>query len=235
MNYYINNIRRIIPIQNAKAGQILLIDSKFEKYNYKDLMDVIYSFSYRDIFNKDNTINYTNYNSFVYDFDAIEEELGKIILPEVSLFENEDELNFVTFWLEGFREGRSQIFIDFSSKYPQNPLNDQEKKIYLNILKKISKNHDFKDFFGSIQMIIFYATEIGVIKNNSEFDDIIQNPPSYLKLSDDCKNFFIDKEYKLNELKIDKIMNIFFFIEHFCFKDFVELCILFIKKKYLMN
>ena len=35
----------------------------------------------------------------------IEEELGKLILPEKCLFENEDKLNFVIFWGEGFRGG----------------------------------------------------------------------------------------------------------------------------------
>ena len=232
LNCYINNIKRKIPVQNAKAGQIILIESKFRKFSYEDLMDVIYTFSKRDIFNEDNSINYINYNSFIFDFDAIEEELGRIILPGVCLFENEDELNFVTFWSEGFRGGRSQIFLDFTSKYPQKPLNEDEKKsIFKYIKKKLPKNHDFSDFFSSIQMIIFYSTEIGVIKNNSDFQKIIQNPPSYLKLSEDCKNFFMDTEYKLNELKIEKIMNIFFLIEHFCFKELVETLHLVYKKE----
>ena len=141
-------------------------------------------------------------------------------------------MNFVTFWSEGFRGGRSQIFLDFTSKYPQKPLNEDEKKsIFKYIKKKLPKNHDFSDFFSSIQMIIFYSTEIGVIKNNSDFQKIIQNPPSYLKLSEDCKNFFMDTEYKLNELKIEKIMNIFFLIEHFCFKELVETLHLVYKKE----
>ena len=223
LNYYINNIKRKIPLQNAKSGQILLIEKRFEKSNYIDLNDIIYFYSERNIFNKNGTLNYNNYNSFIYDYDAIEEELGKIILPGVCQFENEEHLNFITFCSEGFRGGRSQIFIEFSSKYPQKPLSYSEKNnIFKYINKKFPKNYGFKDFFGSIQMLIFFCKEIGNIVDNIELDKIINKPQPYLKFSEDFKNFFSNDEYKLNQLKIDKIMDMFFFIEHFCFKRITE-------------
>ena len=40
-----------------------------------------------------------------------------------------------------------------------------------------------------------------------------------MKISNDCKEFFLNEG---NNLTIDKIMNIFFFIEHLCFKDLVN-------------
>ena len=49
--------------------------------------------------------------------------------------------------------------------------------------------------------------------------DVIKNAPAYLKLSDDCKNFF-NKEGK--EYNLKKIMNLFFFFEHLCFEDLAE-------------
>jgi hypothetical protein len=219
-----------IPVQNSKKGQILLIEEKISKSNYIDLYDIIYSFSERNNFNEDGTINYSNYNSFKYDFDSIEEELGKIILPGVCQFENEDKLNFVTYWSEGFRGGRSQIFADFNLKYKQNPLTDQEKDNIIKYIKeKFPDDYDFKDFFGSIQMLIFYLTEMGI--KEEEFDNCIKNPPEYLNLSEDCKNFFTNEEYKLNELKIDKIMDIFLFIEHFNFKNIIKTLHLIYKKE----
>ena len=232
LNYYINNIKRKIPLQNAKSGQILLIEKRFEKSNYIDLNDIIYFYSERNIFNKNGTLNYTNYNSFIYDYDAIEEELGKIILPGVCQFENEEHLNFITFCSEGFRGGISQIFIEFSSKYPQKPLSYSEKNnIFKYINKKFPKNYDFKDFFGSIQMLIFFCKEIGNIVDNIELDKIINKPQPYLKFSEDFKNFFSNDEYKLNQLKIDKIMDMFFFIEHFCFKRITEILYIVYKRE----
>ena len=223
LHYYVNNIKRKVPVQNAKPEQTLLIDERFDKSNYIDLIDVIYTFSERNIFNENRQINYSDYNSFKYDYDAIEEELGKIILPGVCLFESEDELNFVTFWSEGLRGGRSQMLIDFCSKYPQEELEIEEKKqITKYIIDKLPNNYDFKDFFGSLQMLIFYLTEKGNNKNDIKVNDVIEKAPQYLNLSDDLKNFFTNKENKINELSIYKIKNLFSFIEHFCFKDLIE-------------
>jgi len=80
---YVNKIKRI-PLQKAKPEQIVLIEERFKKNkNYIDFNDIIYTFSQRNIFDDNGNINYSNYNSFIYDYDKIEEELGKILLPEV--------------------------------------------------------------------------------------------------------------------------------------------------------
>jgi hypothetical protein len=175
LHNYVNTIQKKVPIQEAKPSQILLIHDKFEISKYTNLNDIIYSYSERNIFNKNGKINYSDYNSFTYDYDAIEEELGKILLTGVCLFEGEDELNFVTFWSEGFRGGRSQILSSFYLKYPQKDLNDREKE---NIMKYIDNknkekmaknnmNYDFKEFFGSLQMLIFYLNEQGLMKSDT--------------------------------------------------------------------
>ena len=55
---------------------------------YYNFEDIISSFSRRDIFKDERTINYYNYNTFIYDFESIEEELGKLLLPGKCLFDN---------------------------------------------------------------------------------------------------------------------------------------------------
>ena len=45
-------------------------------------------FSGKDCFTKDGKINYSNYKQIKFNFDAIEEELGKIILSGKRLFSN---------------------------------------------------------------------------------------------------------------------------------------------------
>ena len=228
LHHYVDNIKKKIPVQDAKFDQILLINDRFQRTNtYTNLKDIIYSFSYRKIFGEDGKINYSDYNSFVYDYDSIEEELGKIILPGVCLFEGESELNFITFWSEGFRGGRSEILSKFYLKYPQKDLNDKEKENVIDYINKMNSEkmernnikYDFKEFFGSMQMIIFYLTEKVFTKENDKISLILKNAPPYLKLSDDCRNFFLNEG---NQLTSDKLMNLFFFFEHLCFEDLVD-------------
>ena len=227
LHHYVENIQKKIPIQDSKKDQILLIEQRFEASNYLNLNDIIYSFSERKIFGENGKINYSDYNSFEYDYDSIEEELGKIILPGVCQFEGEDKLNFVTFWSEGFRGDRSEILSKFYMKYPQRDLSNEEKGEIMEYINKMNKEkmaknnikYDFKEFFGSMQIIIFYLTERVVTKPNEKISEIFKNPPPYLKISDDCFNFFLNEG---SQITIDKLMNLFFFFEHLCYEDLAE-------------
>jgi hypothetical protein len=112
LRYYIENMKKKIPVQEANPNQILSIDDCFKNSEYKDFNDLINTFTKRNIYSE-NKIDYQKYNKFIIDFSKIEEELGKLILPEKCLFENEDNLNFVIFWGEGFRGGQSDIIQKF--------------------------------------------------------------------------------------------------------------------------
>ena len=123
LHCFAKNMQRRIPLQNAKLNQILLIEDCFNNSPYYNFEDILSTFSKRDMFT-DKTINYSNYNSFIYDFVSIEEELGKLLLPGKCLFENEDNLNFITYWSEGFRGGKSDTLSLFYLKYPQKDLTE---------------------------------------------------------------------------------------------------------------
>ena len=217
LHYFVKNMQRKIPVQTAKINQTLLIEDCFNNSFFYNFEDIIQTFSRRDIFKEDGTINYFNYNSFIYDFTSVEEELGKLLLPGKCLFEGEENLNFIAYWSEGFRGGKSDTLSNFYLKYPQKDLESEEKKIIIKYINKQKKN-DFNSFFGSIQLIIFYLTQ-NIFKNEENIINIIKNAPQYLRISDDCYKFF-QKDGKI--FKLEKLMNIFFFIEHLCFKDLSE-------------
>ena len=227
LHHYVDNIEKRIPVQSAKYNQILLIEQRFLNSNFMNLNDLIYSFSERKIFGENGKINYTDYNSFEYDYESIEEELGKIILPGVCLFDSEKNLNFVTFWSEGFRGEKSQTLSKFYLKYPQKDLDKDEKENIINYIDKMNRDkmernnikYDFKEFFGSLQILIFYLTERVVTKKEDKISDILKNPPPYLKVSADCTDFFLNDG---NKITINKLMNLFFFFEHLCFEDLAE-------------
>jgi len=214
--------------KKEKTSIIVFIDTcrkistefKFQKdcnilERIKENLTYIYNFAER------NKINYSDYNSSIYKFDTLEEHLGKIILPGVCQFENGKKANI--YKLEYYRESRSQIFIEYMLKYVQEPLDYLEKENMVKyIIEEFPDNYDFKKFFNSIQMLVFYLTE-----NESTFDDlylsdIIEKIPYYLIISEDCKYFFLNKKYKLNKLKINKLLKINDFLEQFCYKDIIK-------------
>ena len=130
----------------------------------------------------------------------------------------EDNLNFVSYWGEGFNGGKSEIFQKFYAKYKQKDLENDEKEIIVNFIRDKKRNqeiNDFKQFFGSMQLIIFYLTNNN-LNENETINNILENAPDYLRIDKDCKEFF-----KQNEkiFKAEKLMNIFFLFEHICFED----------------
>ena len=216
LDFYIDNLRKKICIQNVSPNQIILIDNEgcFKGTYFSNFKDLINTYSNRNIFNENGTINYLNYNSFIYNISPIEEELGKLILSGKCLFENEDKLNFVTYWGEGFSGGNLEIMNKFYSKYKQNNLNDEEKGIIIKYIKNFNENYDFKPFFGSIQLIIFYLSN-NDLSNQEKISTLIETAPKYVNINADCKRFF---EEDAKEFKVDKLMNVFFFFEHLCFE-----------------
>ena len=183
----------------------------------KENLTVIYNF------NEKNKIIYSDYYSLMFNFDTIEEILGKIILPGVCQIENEKELNTNKYKLEYFRERMPQILIEYSLKYVQKPLDNLEKEnIIKYIIEEFPDNYDFKNFLNSIQILIFYLANKEVIIDDLYLSDIIEKVPSDLKLSEDCNYFFLNKKYKLNELKINKLLNLYNFLEQFLYLIIIE-------------
>ena len=228
LNYYIQNLNNKVPVQDAK-NEILLIDN-FDKSEFSDFNDILYTFSRRNIFiseekekekekekEEEEKINYLKYNSFKFDFSSLEEELGEILLPGKCLFEDEDHLNFMAFWGEGFRGGKSETLSTFYLNYKQVDLTEEEINTIIKYIKKRSENNNinFTEFFSSLNLLIFYLLNKRDISTKPISTILLEKPP-YLKISNDCLEFF---QKEGNQLEVNKLMNIFFYIEHLCFND----------------
>ena len=76
-------------------------------------------YSIRNIFdNNNNDINYSNYKRIKFNFDEIESELGKLILPGLKKFKSsEDPIKFMVYLYEGNRSQKSQILLKYENKY----------------------------------------------------------------------------------------------------------------------
>ena len=136
--FYLNNLKNKISVQDANDEQILSLENI-------DLENIIFKYTKRDIFIKEGKINYLNYNSFIYDFDLIEKELGKLILSGKCLFKK-DTLRFISYNFDI----NSEITI-FNNNYPQIELYGITKeKIYNYFYKKMKGKsiYFYKNFFN---------------------------------------------------------------------------------------
>ena len=213
LKYYIDNMKKRINVQEANSNQILLINGCFNGSYYEDFIDLIYTFSRRNIFNKDGTINYLNYNSFDYDILEIEDELAKLLLPGKCLFEDENNLKFVSYWGEGFNGGKSDVLQQFYKKYKQTDLDKDEKKKIIQYFSKNNAGNINKKIYGTMQLIIFY-----LLNNNLDEKKKIREIefPNYLRIDTEFIEFLTNQG---KDFTADKIMAIFFLFEHLCFND----------------
>jgi hypothetical protein len=217
LKFYFENIKNKIPIYEANNNQILLIYSMFKTSEYKTFPDIINTYTKRKIFNNDGTINYLNYNQLEFDLKGIEEELSKLILPGKCLFEDEDNLNFVKYWGEGFKEGKEDFLQRFEKVLGESEelTNGEKNKIKFYINENYNDLNDYKEIYGYVQLLIFYLTEIN-FKKDQRINELIDNSPENVKTdNENLKGVF-------EGFEINKIYNIFLFIEKLCFDLFSQ-------------
>ena len=93
LNCYVAQIEKNVNVQNANDLQILQIEKCFDKtyfINFEELCSIYCERKSDDV------------NDFNYNFEKIEEELGKSILPNKCLF-NEKNIKYICYQNEGFR------------------------------------------------------------------------------------------------------------------------------------
>ena len=216
LNSYISQLEQEIDVEDASKDEIINIDDN----TYKIMNELFLSSSIRNIFRDDNKINYRNYNDINYNFDYIEEELGKLILPGLKKFKP-DKIKFITYLYEGFRGGNSTILVDYNTKYIQRELTEEEKDSLNDLLKSNNNSEFYNDVFSSLQILM---NEI--IKENYEQNHliykIIESLPNYIILNKELVKLFKSKyEYNPEEkiFTLNSLVSIFEFFEGLCWKE----------------
>ena len=216
LSSYTNLLEEEIDIQDATKEEIINIDDD----TYKILNDLINQSSMRNIFSPDNKLIYKNYNNIIYNFDYIEEELGKAILPGIKKFKN-NAIKFIIYLFEGFRGESSSILVDYNTKYPPRKLNDDEKEALSGLLENNKNTKFYNDVFASLQILM---NEI--IKQNYNQDHliytIIEALPKFILLNPVLVKFFKDKyEYYMEEkvFTVNTLVSIFEYFEALCWDE----------------
>ena len=213
LKYFIDQISQKILTQNATSNEIFSFNLNNENSMFNSFEEIITAFSKRNCYNNDGTINYSNYKNIQYDFDLIEETMGKIILPGKKSFIPETQ-RFITYGFEGYRGGNSTVIIDYISKYNQVPLSIEEKKILYDFSQK---GKDYNNFMFSLQLLIFYLKNENY-QSNYSIKNAIEKIPDYVNIGNECKEFFEMHD----NFKLINLISIFEYIELLCYPQIIE-------------
>ena len=207
LSYLCQNMNKRIFIQEAIPNEIInfnIFSNIFISFD-----ELISIFSYKKCFNvNSNQIIYTNYSEIEFDFDKINIEIGKILLPNKKKFktsaQQKEEQIYVIYRFETFTGENTDIIQQFIEKYPQEKLSDNEKNYIENIVEKL----DLKIIMFSIEMIIFYMINDDKYNSNSSIKDVFKSLPSYIIIKDDMRELFSQEN-----LLFKHLIDIYDFIE----------------------
>ena len=178
---------------------------------YKNFNEIIHLFSKRNCFNNDWNINYNKYYSIEYNFDLIEEELGKILLGNIKYFKTNQK--FIIYNYEAFYGDNSNIIYHFIQKYNKISLKNEEKEILYNFFQKETNIN----FLFTLQFLINYLKNENY-KSDLSISEIIYENSKFISIEDKYKIFF--ESYK--NFKLINFISIYEYIEFLCFPILIE-------------
>ena len=226
---YLSQLNQEIHVQDATEEDLVKINGEIKN----KVEGMIKKYSMRDIF-KNGKIEYKEYkNAIKFDFDSIESELGKIILPGIKKFISKDEdepIKFVIYLYETFRSSRSSIITNYNKKYPSRELsNEEQKNLYNFINENKNKSQNFiKDILVSCQILIDFIQKEN-FNENELILNVIKKLPKYIEIDGLFIEFFLkhgeSKDKQNNDkvmFSINKLINIYNLIELICWNQFKD-------------
>ena len=217
LSSYKSQLEQEIYIQDATDEEIINIDDKKTKI----LNDLIKECSMRNIFNdNDNNeeINYRNNNDIIYNYDYIEEELAKYVLPGLKKFKS--KIKYVTFLYEGFRGENSNILIEYKNKYIQRELTYEEKYCINELLRNNNNSKFYNDVFSSLQILMKEIMNDNYSQNELIYN-IIEKLSKYIKFNEELV-LLLKKHRNFEDQKIftvKALVPIFEYFEKLCWED----------------
>eukprot|EP00833_Pecoramyces_ruminatium_P005046 jgi/Orpsp1_1/1179078/evm.model.c7180000067839.1 len=201
---YSNQINNRITIQKANQEEIVSLNIKNNFFD--SFEDLVNTYSYRGYYISNNTnINYLSYKEIIYDFESIENELSKILLPGKKLFK--DEQDFIKYNFEEFIQNDSFI-LNFKNLVENNKLLTSDERTEIN---NFNKKNDYKSILFNLQTLLLYFTNYKKInRTNSLKEELNIFPYNIIK---------IDKEFSNNiknltfDIKLNKLIDFYEYIE----------------------
>ena len=161
-------------------------------------------------------------NDIIYNYEYIEEELGKLILPGLKRF-NPEGIKFVEYKDEEFKKyDNNYILTKFKNKYKQNQITEKEKQLLKEEFECESFNK-INEIFTFLKMLM---SEIISIKYDKDMPiyDLVVELPIYFKPKDREFLDFLEKCYRLyrndNPFTISSLLSIFDYLEELFWPQF---------------
>ena len=123
LEYLKNKISSIINPQRANQYNIISFNISKESYSF---LEMVLFYSYKDSFDSNYNYDFSKKDKIKYNFEELEEQLESLLLPGKKKIN--DEIEFVTYQFEGFRNKHSDLLSSFLLHYPQTKLDDQKKQ-----------------------------------------------------------------------------------------------------------
>ena len=204
LNCYISQMEKAVDVQNIYNFQILQIEKCFENtfYTHFDELLSIYFERKRD-----------NINDFEYNFEKIEQEFGKSLLPNKCLI-NEKNMKYITYQNEGFRDINYDLLIIFGKKYGQKELNEEERKKIFIYSTKGYINLDI--LFESFILFVNYLNNNYAKKDTEIIEIISKAKKKYINFHEQFINYFNEEG---RYIVIEKLLNSILYLEHICFEN----------------
>ena len=206
MNQYSFVIKKEIIAQRATKKELVSLNISNDIYN--SFEELIYSFYYSNCFKEYGDVYYLSYKENHFDFQNIEIELSKLLLPEKRLFSNEQNQDFILYAFEGFNQNEC-IILYFKEKINEvKLLSKEEKTIFSNIIEGI----DYRLILFNFQsLFLFFITKRNIIIGNEKLIEEINNlPTKIIKLDDEFINIFKNPQLKIN---LNQLIDCYEYIE----------------------
>ena len=159
----------------------------------------------KEILNFEKVCNYLKENikqitkmenrQFIFDFDLMEKAIENYI--EIKKFSG-DNMKFITYGLEGFRNKKSNIMEKFIYLYKNYDLINQKKQ---KIIKEIKNDNNYLEkMLSSLQSLIYYLTN-NIKSSKDKINSILDAAPENLNISDESIQFFRKHDFKICQLE----------------------------------
>ena len=215
LNKYISQLEQEIDIQDASPDETINIDDNI----FEIFQRFILESSRRNIFTKDNKIDYKNNNDIIYDFDYIEEKLGELILLGKKRFGI--NIRFIKYLFEEFVGDNIINLCYCDSKYGKRELNEKEQKSLFEFIKDNFDTNFLLDIYSSLLILLDIISKENYLSNTLIYK-IIETLPTYININEKLVKFFREKYqyyYNLNLFSVDSLISIFEIFEDLCWKE----------------
>ena len=198
-------------INPQKANQYNIVSFNISKEIYS-FLEILLFYSYIDSSDSNNNYDFSKSDKIKYNLEEIEEELEGLLLPGKKMLNN--NIEFVVYQFEGFRNDNSSLLIDFIAQYPQEKLNDQQKQILFEFKNEQYSTDVLTKILFSIQLMINFYKE-NTFENDQNIYETFSEFPDYFKIHKEVKALF-----EKNKFKLMHIVSVYEYFELLCFNEF---------------